>query len=206
MIDPDAVAFDDDGLVAGVVQDAATGRVLMLAYLNRQSLEATLESGEAHFWSRSRQELWRKGATSGNTLAVVEVTSDCDGDALLISARPAGPACHTGTVSCFGDEAKRSGQGFAGLERLWATISDRARHRPAGSYTAALLAGGVDAVSRKVLEEAGEVILAAKGDEGEQRVAEEAADLLYHLLVLLAERGVAPRTALGVLATRARGE
>ena len=198
----------DAGLVPGVVQDADTGRVLMVGYLNREAHQATVDTGQVHFWSRSRDELWRKGATSGNTLALVAMEADCDGDALLISARPSGPACHTNTVSCFGDDQEAPGQGFGSLERLWSTIADRAATRPASSYTAALLAGGVDAAGRKVIEEAAEVVLAAKdhdtGNADDQRVAEEAADLLYHLLVLLAERGVTPRAMLDELAARAR--
>jgi phosphoribosyl-ATP pyrophosphohydrolase/phosphoribosyl-AMP cyclohydrolase len=209
VIDPAAVAWDASGLVPGVVQDAGTGRVLMLAYVNRAALDATLATGEAHFWSRSRNELWRKGATSGNTLAVVDIHTDCDRDALLITVRPEGPACHTGAVSCFGGSDEEPGQGFAALEQLWATIADRAAHRPAGSYTTTLLAGGVDATARKLLEEAGETVLAAKdhatGTTDDLRVAEEAADLLYHLLVLLAEREIAPGTVLAVLAQRAEG-
>ena len=210
MIEPGAVAFDAAGLVPAVVQDATTGRVLMLAYMNAAALAATLDTGQVHFWSRSRAELWRKGATSGNTLELVDLAVDCDGDALLVKARPTGPACHTGAVSCF--SPAESGQGFAQLEGLWGTIASRARERPEGSYTTRLLDGGVDLVARKVLEEAGEVLLAAKDqaaatdDEGSRklagRVAEEAADLVYHLLVLLAERDVEPRHVIDVLADR----
>jgi phosphoribosyl-AMP cyclohydrolase / phosphoribosyl-ATP pyrophosphohydrolase len=199
-----------DGLVPGVVQDAATARVLMLGYLDREALAATLDTGQVHFHSRSRDALWRKGETSGNTLEVVDVATDCDGDALLIRARPAGPTCHTGAVSCF--DAAVAGnppapQGFASLEDLWATIASRATERPGGSYTVRLLEGGVDTAGRKVLEEAGEVLLAAKdhaaGTGADDRLAEEAADLVYHLLVLLAERRMAPDAVLAVLARRA---
>ena len=197
-----------EGLIPGIVQDAATGRVLMLGFLDREALAATLETGQVHFHSRSRDVLWRKGETSGNTLGLVDVATDCDGDALLITAEPAGPTCHTGAVSCFdGDEAPASVQGFASLEHLWATIEDRAATRPEGSYTASLLEGGVDAAGRKVLEEAGEVLLAAKdhasGAADDTRLAEEAADLVYHLLVLLAERSVTPAAVLEELRTRA---
>jgi phosphoribosyl-ATP pyrophosphohydrolase/phosphoribosyl-AMP cyclohydrolase len=205
------VRFDEDGLVPGVVQDATTGRVLMLGYLNRESLDMTLETGEVHFWSRSRQELWRKGETSGNTLRTVDVRVDCDGDALLISAIPAGPTCHEGTESCFagslvgaGGETARAGT----LDRLWAVIESRAVERPAGSYTTSLLEGGVDAAGRKIAEEATEVLLAAKdhsaGTGSADRVAEEAADLVYHLMVAMAERGVAWNDVVSVLADRAR--
>jgi phosphoribosyl-ATP pyrophosphohydrolase/phosphoribosyl-AMP cyclohydrolase len=202
------VRFGEDGLVAGIVQDAATGRVLMLGYLNTESLDLTRRTGEVHFWSRSRAELWRKGDTSGNTLHVVDIAVDCDSDALLIRAAPAGPTCHTGAVSCFdADMTPAAETGFAALGDLWRVISSRAIERPDGSYTVNLLDGGVDAVSRKVAEEATEVVLAAKdhatGGPAE-RVAEEAADLLYHLLVLLAERGVEPQAVIDVLAARRR--
>jgi phosphoribosyl-ATP pyrophosphohydrolase/phosphoribosyl-AMP cyclohydrolase len=200
MIPPD-IRFDDAGLVAGIVQDAPTGQVLMLGYLNAESLRLTAETGFVTFWSRSRGELWRKGETSGNTLAVVDMALDCDGDALLIRARPAGPTCHTGTVSCFGDSSDRS---FGELDALWAVIASRAAERPPGSYTTSLLEGGVDAVGRKVTEEATEVLLAAKdhASSAGNRVAEEAADLIYHLLVLLAERNVPPSAVLAELAQR----
>jgi phosphoribosyl-ATP pyrophosphohydrolase/phosphoribosyl-AMP cyclohydrolase len=203
----DEIRFDDRGLVPGIVQDARTGRVLMLAYLDAEALAATRRTGQAHFWSRSRQQLWHKGAMSGNTMAVHGIRTDCDGDALLIEVDPAGPACHTGTESCFTDD-EAAAQGFAALERLWATIADRAARRPEGSYTARLLAEGVDGPARKVVEEAAELAFAAKDHAGEgapARVSEEAADLLYHLLVLLAERGIAPADVLRVLEGRAAG-
>ena len=169
------IHWDAAGLVPGIVQDAATGEVLMLAYLDAEALAATIESGLAHFHSRSRQRLWKKGETSGNTLAVQAVRVDCDGDALLIVARPAGPTCHTGAASCFEGAfppEATSVEGFAWLETLWTTIVERSVRRPPGSYTVRLLDGGVDAASRKVIEEAAEVILAAKDDA----VAEAAAD------------------------------
>jgi phosphoribosyl-ATP pyrophosphohydrolase/phosphoribosyl-AMP cyclohydrolase len=136
----------------------------------------TRETGEAWFWSRSRERLWRKGETSGNTLAVEELRDDCDGDALLLRVRPAGPACHTGSVSCF-------------APALWRTIAERAAERPAGSYTTELLDAGIGACARKVGEEAVELTVAAL-DESDERVVEEAADLVYHLYVLLAARGL----------------
>lgn len=177
-------------LLPTIVQDARTGRVLMLGYSNSDSLRLTRSTGQVHFWSRSKKRLWRKGETSGNVLEVVDIFSDCDSDALLITAIPAGPTCHTGLDSCFGvDEA---GHGIVG--RLATTIAARAEVRPAGSYTARLLEGGTDLCARKVLEEAGETAFAAKdhaaGTGSAERVAEEAADLVYHLLVLLEERGV----------------
>ncbi len=186
-IDPDTLQWDAAGLVPAVVQDASTNAVLMLAYMDRSALAATTGSGEVHFWSRSRQELWRKGATSGNTLSLVSIVADCDSDALLVTATPQGPTCHTGEYSCFGPEHSD------GIDALWSTITDRLVERPDGSYTAALVAKGTDEVARKVVEEASEVVIAAKnhqfGGDG-QRVVEESADLIYHLLVLIAERGI----------------
>ena len=201
-----AVRFDDQGLVPGIVQDSRTGRVLMVAYLNEESLELTRETGEVHFWSRSRHEIWRKGATSGNTLTVTGMSLDCDGDALLIQAVPAGPACHTGAESCF-NHSETERHALMPPE-LWPVIVERMAARPEGSYTASLLEGGVDAVGRKITEEATEVLLAAKdhatGTGSANRVSEEAADLVYHLLVLLAERGLSPNDVATVLRSRFR--
>lgn len=208
-----APAFDERGLVPAIVQDATDGRVLMLAYMDAEALGATVATGEAHFHSRSRGRLWRKGETSGNVLRVRDLALDCDGDALLVSVDPVGPACHRGTRSCFdaeGAPAERTTQGLAWLEVLWATIAERARDRPAGSYTVGLLAGGVDAVARKVAEEATEVVLAAKDDAAPAAdrdttgpaLAGEAADLLYHLLVLLAERELGPADVMASLRGR----
>jgi phosphoribosyl-ATP pyrophosphohydrolase/phosphoribosyl-AMP cyclohydrolase len=208
--------YDAGGLVPAIVQDATDGRVLMLAYVDAEALEATLASGDVHFHSRSRDRLWRKGETSGNGLRLVDLAVDCDGDALLLTVEPTGPTCHRGTQSCFdpdGAPAERSTQGFAWLETLWTTIAARAIERPEGSYTARLLEGGVDSVGRKVTEEATEVLMAAKDDaaaeaSGADRagtraaLAGEAADLLYHTLVLLAEREM-PASAM-VEALRAR--
>jgi phosphoribosyl-ATP pyrophosphohydrolase/phosphoribosyl-AMP cyclohydrolase len=234
--DPSNVRFGRaNGLVPAVVQDVADGRVLMVGYVDAEALVATLTTGEVHFHSRSRDRLWRKGETSGNVLRLRGIQLDCDGDALLLTVEPTGPTCHRGTRSCF-DPAEETAtspteptaeatpaprgeqpaeQGFAWLETLWSTIVDRVAARPAGSYTAQLLEGGVDAVGRKVTEEATEVLLAAKDDAtaeaaGRPRVetaaalAGEAADLLYHALVLLAERGLAPATVLEVLRGRHR--
>jgi phosphoribosyl-ATP pyrophosphohydrolase/phosphoribosyl-AMP cyclohydrolase len=177
-------------LKAAIVQDAETGRVLMFAWMDEEAERRTRETGEAWFWSRSRQELWHKGATSGNTLAVEELRDDCDGDALLVRVRPAGPACHTGSRSCF-------------APALWRTIAQRAQDRPAGSYTTELLEAGIGAVARKVGEEGVEVTVAAL-DESDERVLEESADLLYHLYVLLAARGLDPAQVEDVLAARSR--
>jgi phosphoribosyl-ATP pyrophosphohydrolase/phosphoribosyl-AMP cyclohydrolase len=159
-----------------IVQDSATGRVLMLAWMNGEAERLTRETNEAWFWSRSREQLWRKGETSGNTLAVDELRDDCDGDAILLRVTPAGPACHTGSTTCF-------------APGLWRTISERALERPDGSYTASLLDAGLGACARKVGEEAVELSVAAL-DEPDDRVVEEAADLVYHLYVLLAARGL----------------
>ncbi|HEY4346134.1 MAG TPA: bifunctional phosphoribosyl-AMP cyclohydrolase/phosphoribosyl-ATP diphosphatase HisIE [Gaiellaceae bacterium] len=163
-------------LRAAIVQDADSGGVLMLAWMDAAAERRTRESGEAWFWSRSRQEYWHKGATSGNTMAVVELRDDCDGDALLVRVRPAGAACHTGSLSCF-------------APALWRTISERAATRPPGSYTTKLLEEGIPGIARKVGEEAVEVMVAAFS-ETDERVVSEAADLVYHLYVLLAARGI----------------
>ena len=196
------VAFGADGLVTAVVQDVNDGRVLMVAHMDAEALAATMTTGDVHFHSRSRDRLWRKGETSGNVLRLVRIAPDCDGDAVLVTVDPTGPTCHRGTRSCFdldGAPAGRTTQGFAWLEELWAVIAARAADRPAGSYTTSLLDGGVDAVSRKVTEEATEVLLAAKDDAA---LAGEAADLLYHALVLLAERDLPPSAVIATLRER----
>jgi phosphoribosyl-AMP cyclohydrolase / phosphoribosyl-ATP pyrophosphohydrolase len=176
-------------LKAAIVQDARTDRVLMLGWMNEEAERLTRESGEVWFWSRSRERLWRKGESSGHTLAVEELRDDCDGDALLVRAAPAGPTCHTGSVSCF-------------APALWRTITQRAAERPPGSYTADLLNAGIGACARKVGEEAVEVTVAAL-DEADDRLVEEAADLVYHLYVLLAARGIDLAQVEDALAARA---
>ncbi|MDR7556205.1 MAG: bifunctional phosphoribosyl-AMP cyclohydrolase/phosphoribosyl-ATP diphosphatase HisIE [Armatimonadota bacterium] len=193
----------EGGLLPCVVQDARTGTVLMLAWMNPEAFARTLATGEAWFWSRTRQALWRKGETSGHTQRVVRTAVDCDGDAVLLQVVPQGPACHTGHASCFYRDTGGCEQRAAGpvLPRLEAVIADRRRAMPSGSYTARLLAGGVDAIGAKVREEAEEVVRAARA-ESDDRVAEEAADLVYHLLVLLAGRGVPLARVLDVLAAR----
>ena len=204
------VRFDEAGLVPVVAQDAATGDVLTLAYANREAVEKTLATGEAHFYSRSRGELWRKGATSGNTQRVVEVRLDCDGDALLYRVEPRGPACHTGERTCFFTTMAGDGVGVAtdgpdGLtlgtmvERLAGTIAQRHREMPQESYTAGLIRRGPERLAQKVGEEAVEVVIAALRED---RLAEETADLVYHLLVLLEERGVGTEVVAGVLRDR----
>ncbi|HEY2317591.1 MAG TPA: bifunctional phosphoribosyl-AMP cyclohydrolase/phosphoribosyl-ATP diphosphatase HisIE [Solirubrobacteraceae bacterium] len=187
-MDDAEVAFDECGLVPCIMQDWRTGEVLTLAYMNADALSLTRETGEIHFYSRSRQELWHKGATSGNTMAVRAIRYDCDGDALLALVEPAGPACHTGERTCFhhGElEPQAPGEVLSTLER---TIDDRARTRPPGSYTVTLLDDPALA-GAKVQEEAEEVVRAAR-EESDQRVAEESADVLYHLAVLLRARNL----------------
>jgi phosphoribosyl-ATP pyrophosphohydrolase/phosphoribosyl-AMP cyclohydrolase len=246
-LDPASVRWDGAGLVVGVVQDVADGRVLMVGWLDVEALAATLGTGEVHFHSRSRGRLWRKGESSGHVLRLRSLALDCDGDALLVGAEPAGPTCHRETRSCFDPDAlsqavagsgspavlvappsteaevaaarpvpevvQPDGQGFAWLEQLWTTIAGRAVTRPHGSYTVTLLDGGVDLAGRKVTEEATEVLLAAKNDEAAEAagasrletrelLAGEAGDLVYHALVLLAERGLEPRAVLDVLRER----
>jgi len=216
--DAGLLRWDAAGLVTGVVQDATDGRVLMVAWLDAEALAATLATGQVHFHSRSRGRLWRKGEESGNVLRLRGLAVDCDGDALLLTVDPTGPTCHRGERSCFdaggtGDAPADVSQGFVFLEHLWAIIAERAATRPQGSYTVRLLDGGVDLAGRKVAEEATEVLLAAKNDEAAQAagadraalqelLAGEAADLLYHALVLLAERGSSPAAVIEVLRAR----
>lgn len=188
-----------DGLVPGVVQHARTGQVLMVGFLDEDALRATLETGLATFWSRSRREIWTKGETSGNTLAVESVEADCDRDTLLIHAVPAGPTCHTGDETCFGPEAVTTDRtrGSAGpdaptvsfLQQLDALVADRAAELPEGSYTTRLFTGGVRRIAQKVGEEGVETALAAVAQEDEDLLS-ESADLVYHLLVLLRSRGL----------------
>ena len=188
----DEIRFDKDGLVPCVMQDAGTGEVLTLAYMNEEALARTRETGEMHFWSRSRQELWRKGQTSGNTMRVRALRYDCDEDALVALVDPAGPACHTGERTCFyrGEMEVQPGEALAALER---TVESRRGADPAGSYTAELLSAP-DRIGEKVREEAEEVARAAT-DESDERLAEEAADVLYHLSVLMASRDMSLRDA-----------
>lgn len=187
-IDATSITWDGRGLVPAIIQDAETRSVLMLAYMNAEALALTIETGHVHFWSRSRARIWRKGATSGNTMAVESIDADCDNDAILLQVMPAGPACHTGSRSCFEDADT-----LRGISALWQTIVARAEDLPEGSYTADLIRAGTDATARKVVEEAGEVLLAAKNHQyggDPERVISETTDLLYHTLVLLAERGL----------------
>ena len=199
-MNPDDLDFEKGGgLIAAVVQDAATLQVLMLAFMDRAALDETLDSGEATFFSRSRGGRWRKGETSGDRLKVVSVTPDCDGDAVLVRVEPVGNACHLNRTSCFGDE---DAPGLGRLARLEQTIRDRAAADPSESWTAKLLASGPRRIAQKVGEEGVETALAgAAGDEAE--LASEAADLVYHLLVLLKARDLSLQDVLDVLESRA---
>ena len=214
---PEAVRFDEHGLVPCVMQDWRTGEVLTLAYMNDEALRRTRETGEVHFYSRSRGEIWHKGRTSGNLQRVRQIRYDCDGDALVALVDPAGPACHTGQRSCFyrdlegsadpaadappadGEPAPGTYEALAVLER---TLLDRRQRRPGGSYTVELL-DDPPRIADKVREEAGEVSRAA-ASESEQRVTEEAADVLYHLHVLLVSRGISIAAAMEMLNGRRR--
>jgi phosphoribosyl-AMP cyclohydrolase / phosphoribosyl-ATP pyrophosphohydrolase len=223
MADIDAIAFGTDGLVPMIAQDARTGAVLMLAWANREAVVATLETGQAHFWSRSREELWRKGATSGHTLALASLHADCDGDALLARVRPAGPACHTGDATCFGEVveaeesdaapgasdlavAKSAPAGRASatgstLERLDRTLAARAAERPEGSYTVRLL-DDANLRLKKLGEESAELV-AALATKDRERAVEEAADFVYHALVALRAEGIGLDDLLDALEERA---
>jgi phosphoribosyl-AMP cyclohydrolase / phosphoribosyl-ATP pyrophosphohydrolase len=178
-----------DGLVPAIVQDAETGAVLMMAYMNREAVDETLKRRRAVFFSRSKQRLWEKGETTGHTLDVVDVALDCDADTLLVTARPRGPACHNGTLTCFGDEPRAAATGISFLAKLEGVIAQRATEKPDVSYTAKLLAKGINKVAQKVGEEGVETALAGV-NESDQKLVEESADLLFHLLVLLQARKV----------------
>ncbi|HXV62668.1 MAG TPA: bifunctional phosphoribosyl-AMP cyclohydrolase/phosphoribosyl-ATP diphosphatase HisIE [Vicinamibacteria bacterium] len=203
-----SLSFDESGLIPAIVQDADGDAVLMLGYMSADSLAKTLETGEVHFWSRSRGRIWRKGETSGNVLRAREILVDCDLDCLLVRAVPLGPTCHTGARSCFFERIDGSARTSSSLGdlvgRLVRTIRDRARSRPEGSYTAKLLESGVERVAQKVGEEATEVVIAA-AKTSRDALAEESADLLYHLLVLWQAVGVTPEDVAGVLETRHSG-
>src|SRR4051794_31828082 len=200
------VAFDEKGLVPCVAQDFASGEVLTLAYANEESLRLSVETGELHFYSRSREEIWRKGETSGNVLKLRQIRYDCDGDALVALVEPTGPACHTGARSCFHRDLDGGGapnpvahEALATLER---TLRSRAQERPEGSYTVELL-DDPELIGAKIEEEAEEVVRAGR-EESDERVAEEAADLIYHLSVLLASRKVPQSAVMEVLDERRR--
>ncbi len=197
------IRFGPDGLAPAIAQDARTGRVLMTAFMDQEAWEATLATREAHFHSRSRARLWKKGETSGHVLHVLEVWVDCDADAVLLLVEPAGPACHTGEVSCFFDRkvGDREGPASPELARLEAVIESRRSAAPGSSYVRTLLDGGPVAVSRKVTEEAGELARAVES-ESDDRVVSEAADLLFHATVALASRGLSWASVLAELSRR----
>jgi phosphoribosyl-ATP pyrophosphohydrolase/phosphoribosyl-AMP cyclohydrolase len=201
---PADLKFDERGLVPAVVQEADTGEVLMVAWMDRQAVEATLATGLTHFWSRSRQRLWRKGESSGHVQHVAAVWSDCDADVLLVQVHQEGPACHTGRRSCFFTALKEAVPGATVLERLERIVEQRKTAAPEGSYVARLLAAGEPTITRKVGEEASEVITAALGGEGDRRVVEEVADLWFHTIVLLGRRGLSVHEVLEELARRHR--
>lgn len=189
----DSLRFDEQGLVPAIVQDVQTGAVLMLAYMNRESIRRTMETGETHFWSRRRRTLWHKGETSGNVQKVCALRVDCDSDALLVTVEQTGNACHTGQYSCFftpfGDGTKTAALLGESLGKLARVIHQRALEKPEGSYTAKLLEGGTDRILKKIGEEAGEVLIAAKNHRKDE-ISWEVADLFYHTLVLLEAEGV----------------
>lgn len=196
------VKYDERGLVTVVAQDVASGAVLMVAWADQEALEKTLETGIAHFWSRSRQRLWRKGETSGNELDVVEVLKDCDGDTLLLRVRPKGPACHTGSRSCFEPNASQLELGW-----LAQVLEDRRQADPEKSYTARLFAKGLPRIAQKVGEEGVETVIAALTSNSDDRseLVSESADLLYHLLVLWTAADVSPQEVAAELIDRHRG-
>jgi phosphoribosyl-ATP pyrophosphohydrolase/phosphoribosyl-AMP cyclohydrolase len=188
-MDLSQLKFDAQGLIPAVVQDWRDGSVLMVAFMNKEALQKTVTTKSVHFWSRSRQTLWEKGESSGHKLVLKDLFVDCDGDALLVKAEPTGPTCHTGEKACFfsrvDQPGKRTSEAWGGiLERLYQTIQDRKRQPSSDSYTSKLLDGGVDRVLKKVVEEAGEVVLAGKGGKKEE-IIYETADLLFHTLVAL---------------------
>ena len=205
-MDMSKIKFDEKGLVPAIAQDAKTGRVLMLAYMNAESLQMTLDSGCATYFSRSRQQLWRKGETSGHTQRVLEMRYDCDGDALLLTVEQEGPACHTGENSCFHNpiltaDADDLPPTAGVVQQVYDVICDRKEHPREGSYTNYLLDKGVEKICKKVGEEASETIIAAM-KRSKPEVCYEAADLVYHLLVLLFEQGVTPDDLWAELARR----
>lgn len=196
----DDLKFDERGLIPAIVQDVHTREVLTLAYMNEESLARTIETGQTWFWSRSRNKLWHKGETSGNTQSVVALHSDCDKDAIVVLVNPIGPACHTGARSCFDTAEPDEDLGLL-LKSLYAVIESRERERPEGSYTTYLFSSGLDKILKKVGEESAETIIAAKNEDG-ARLTAEVADLVYHLLVLLVVRGVSLDEIRAELATR----
>ena len=194
-----------DGLLPAIVQDAATGQVLMLGFMNAEALQATIESGRVTFFSRTKNRLWTKGETSGHFLNVVAVAEDCDKDSLLITARPDGPTCHNGTVSCFGDDIRTEAADLSFLARLESVLAQRVADRPEGSYTARLWSEGITRIAQKVGEEGVEVALAAV-TQVDERLVSESADLIFHLALLLKNRGLSLGTVVAELEQRHRAK
>lgn len=207
---PRDLKWNEAGLIPAIVQNRITGEILMMAWMNRAALDLTISTGVVHFWSRSRRKLWKKGETSGNTLTLVGIATDCDRDTLVVRVDPAGPACHTGARTCFLDPrgANTPPQGFADLEPLWKVVTRRLASGGSSSYTSRLAAGGAALTGRKVIEEAAELAASAldheAGTAGHGRITEEAADVMYHLLVLLAERDLPAAEVMAELASRRR--
>jgi len=206
--------FDDRGLIPAIVQDAATGRVLTLAYMNRETVQLSLKEQQTWFWSRSRQKIWHKGETSGHTQQILRAEADCDGDALLVYVQTQGPACHTGKDSCFFDGLlgadfqpsfgpPNEGQFLSTIERLVEVIKTRKSEMPEGSYTTYLFSKGLDKILKKIGEESAETIIAAK-NQSRSELALESADLLYHLLVLFVNEGLELKNVLAELEKRAQ--
>lgn len=204
MIDVSELKFDKDGLIPAIVKDADSGKVLTLAYMNRESLEISMNKKLTCFWSRSRQELWLKGETSGNYQHIVSITADCDGDALLVKVHKDGPACHLGTDSCFSwpllEGEEKEPEQFS-LDTLYQLLLSRKKELPEGSYTSYLFQKGIDKILKKVGEECTEVIIAGKGGDRAETVY-ETADLAYHVLVMMAELGITPEEIRTELASR----
>ncbi|MEC3607755.1 bifunctional phosphoribosyl-AMP cyclohydrolase/phosphoribosyl-ATP diphosphatase HisIE [Bacillus glycinifermentans] len=204
MIKADELKFNEEGLIPAIIQDAASKEVLTLAYMNKESFKKTIETKETWFFSRSRGELWHKGETSGNVQHVTDIRLDCDRDALVVLVEPQGPACHTGSYSCFSslkDDKETSGGRFSIINELEAVIASRQAEMPEGAYTTYLFREGIDKILKKVGEEAAEVIIASKNRDHEE-LKWEAADLLYHLLVLLREQALPLDDVLSVLKKR----
>ena len=202
MLNISELKFDDRGLIPAIVVDAGSGRVLTLAYMNRESLEISMQEGRTCFWSRSRQELWRKGETSGNVQHIVDITADCDRDALVVRVNKEGPACHLGTDSCFNDKVfvGEAAEPFS-VQGLYALLEGRRENLPEGSYTTYLFQKGMDKILKKVGEECTEVIIAGKAGDKRETVY-EIGDLMYHVMVLMVEMGISVDDVLAELASR----
>ena len=202
MLNIDELKFDVQGLIPAIVVDAQSKKVLTLAYMNRESLEISMKEGRTCFWSRSRQELWRKGETSGNVQHIVDITADCDRDALVVAVNKDGPACHLGTDSCFNDAVFTSGQPAPfSVGGLYALLQGRKAELPEGSYTTYLFQKGLDKILKKVGEESTEVIIAGKGGNQGEAIY-EIADLMYHVMVLMVEMGISVEDVMNELASR----